>query len=35
MSEMSEQVEVTLNSVAIVITNPEPEVVEEFIEEEE
>jgi hypothetical protein len=35
MSGMSEQAKVMLNSIAIVITNPEPEVVEEVIEEEE
>ena len=35
MRGLSEQAQVTLNSVAIEITNPEPEVVEETIKEEE
>jgi len=35
MSGLSEQAQVTLNSVAIEITNPEPDMVENNIEEEE
>ena len=35
MSDLSEQAQVTLNSVTILVTNSEPEVVQDIIEEED